>query len=72
MTDSNASPAPTVHPGTGQTAALSQATVIEEGDSPLNPSDRASLVGLVVVVLSIISALVSYLILTGLTKTPLS
>ena len=67
MTDSNASPTSTVHPGTGQTAALSQATVIEEGDSPLNPSDRASLIGLIVVVMSIISALVSYLILTGLT-----
>ena len=67
MTKSNANPKAAVHPGTGQTAALSQATVIEEGDSPLNPSDRASLIGLIVVVMSIISALVSYLILTGLT-----
>ena len=41
--------------------------VFEEGESPLNPSERAFWVGLVVVVLSIISALASYLILTGLT-----
>ena len=42
--------------------------VIEEGPSPLNPSDRTNLIGLVVVILSIISALASYLILTGLTS----
>lgn len=47
--------------------ARSGATLIEEGESPLNPSDRAFWTGLVVVVLSIISALASYLILTGLT-----
>ena len=45
----------------------SGATLIEEGESPLNPSDRAFWTGLIVVVLSIISALASYLILTGLT-----
>ncbi len=42
-------------------------TLIEEGESPLNPSDRAFWTGLVVVVLSVISALASYVILTGLT-----
>ena len=40
---------------------------LEEGDTPLNPSDRAFWFGLGVVVLSLTSALVSYLILTGLT-----
>ncbi len=43
------------------------ATVIDEAKSPLNPSDRAFWIGLTVVGLSILSALVSYLILTGLT-----
>ena len=43
------------------------ATLIEEGESPLNPSDRAFWTGLVVAVLSVISALASYVILTGLT-----
>ncbi|MEQ1672846.1 MAG: PAS domain-containing sensor histidine kinase, partial [Hyphomicrobium sp.] len=43
------------------------AILIEEPQSPLNPSDRAFWVGLTVVGLSILSALVSYLILTGLT-----
>ena len=43
------------------------ATLIEEAESPLNPSDRAFWIGLAVVILSMISALASYLILTGLT-----
>jgi two-component system, NtrC family, nitrogen regulation sensor histidine kinase NtrY len=41
--------------------------VIEEQHSPLNPSDRAFWVGLTTVGLSMLSALGSYLILTGLT-----
>ena len=48
-------------------AAPPDAMLIEEGESPLNPSDRAFWTGLVVVVLSVISALASYVILTGLT-----
>ncbi|MGL4395168.1 MAG: ATP-binding protein [Hyphomicrobium sp.] len=44
-----------------------RAKLLEEGESPLNPSGKASLLGLMVVILSIISALASYLILTGLT-----
>ena len=47
---------------------LPPATVIEEGDSPLNPSDRAFWFGFGVVLLSMTAALVSYLILTGLTS----
>lgn len=43
------------------------AILIEEGESPLNPSERAFWIGLIVAVLSIVSALASYLILTGLT-----
>jgi two-component system nitrogen regulation sensor histidine kinase NtrY len=43
------------------------AILIEEGQSPLNPSDRAFWFGLTIVGLSILSALGSYLILTGLT-----
>ncbi|PPC99676.1 MAG: PAS domain-containing sensor histidine kinase [Hyphomicrobium sp.] len=43
------------------------ATVIDEAESALNPSDRAFWIGLGTVILSIISALASYLILTGLT-----
>lgn len=43
------------------------AVLIEEAESPLNPSDRAFWIGLTVVGLSILSALSSYLILTGLT-----
>ncbi|MFN0219126.1 MAG: ATP-binding protein [Hyphomicrobium sp.] len=39
----------------------------EEAESPLNPSDRAFWFGFGVVVLSVVSALASYLILTGLT-----
>ena len=42
-------------------------TVLEEEAGPLNPSDRTSLIGLIIVILSMISALLSYLILTGLT-----
>ena len=44
-----------------------RATVIAEAESALNPSDRAFWIGLGTVILSIISALASYLILTGLT-----
>lgn len=43
-------------------------TLIDEPPSPLNPSDRAFWIGLTIVGLSIVSALVSYLILTGLTS----
>ncbi|HET6388150.1 PAS domain-containing sensor histidine kinase [Hyphomicrobium sp.] len=43
------------------------AALVEEGATPLNPSNRAFWFGLGVVLLSLISALVSYLILTGLT-----
>ncbi len=43
------------------------AVLIDEAQSPLNPSDRAFWIGLTTVGLSIFSALVSYLILTGLT-----
>ncbi|HEY7670158.1 MAG TPA: PAS domain-containing sensor histidine kinase [Hyphomicrobium sp.] len=38
-----------------------------EGNSPLNPSDRAFWIGLSVVLLSLVSAFATYLILTGLT-----
>lgn len=62
--ESNTAAAPQTQAGAAPGAG---ATVLEEGAGPLNPSDRASLVGLLTVVLSIISALVSYLILTGLT-----
>ena len=50
------------------TLPLPAATVMEEGDSPLNPSDRAFWFGFGVVLLSMTSALASYLILTGLTS----
>ncbi|HML29235.1 MAG TPA: hypothetical protein PKE16_10425 [Hyphomicrobium sp.] len=43
------------------------AALMDEGATPLNPSDRAFWFGLGVVLLSLTSALVSYLILTGLT-----
>jgi two-component system nitrogen regulation sensor histidine kinase NtrY len=43
------------------------AALMEEGSTPLNPSDRAFWFGLGVVLLSVFSALASYLILTGLT-----
>ena len=48
-------------------AAAPSATLIEEVESALNPSDRAFWFGLTVVGLSIVSALASFLILTGLT-----
>ncbi|MFA9442709.1 MAG: PAS domain-containing sensor histidine kinase, partial [Hyphomicrobium sp.] len=40
---------------------------LDEGNSPLNPGDRAFWIGLSVVVLSLVSALATYFILTGLT-----
>lgn len=40
---------------------------LEERGSPLNPGDRAFWIGLSVVVLSLVSALATYFILTGLT-----
>jgi two-component system nitrogen regulation sensor histidine kinase NtrY len=40
---------------------------LEEGRSALNPSDRAFWIGLCLVLLSLVSALATYLILTGLT-----
>jgi two-component system nitrogen regulation sensor histidine kinase NtrY len=43
------------------------AALVDEGNTPLNPSDGAFWFGLGVVLLSLISALASYLILTGLT-----
>ena len=43
------------------------AALMEEGSTPLNPSDWAFWFGLGVVLLSVFSALASYLILTGLT-----
>jgi two-component system, NtrC family, nitrogen regulation sensor histidine kinase NtrY len=55
---------PRVEPASNPTM---DATLIEEAESPLNPSDRAFWVGLAIVILSMISALASYLILTGLT-----
>ncbi len=50
-----------------QRPARGQSRLIEEVESALNPSDRAFWIGFAVVCLSIVSALVSYLILTGLT-----
>ncbi len=41
--------------------------VLEEKDSPLNPSDREFWIGLAVVIASIVASLASYLVLTGLT-----
>ena len=49
------------------TSALAAAALIEEGATSLNPSDRAFWFGLGVVLLSMLSALASYMILTGLT-----
>jgi two-component system nitrogen regulation sensor histidine kinase NtrY len=46
---------------------LSAAALIEEGATSLNPSDRAFWFGLGVVLLSMLSALATYMILTGLT-----
>ena len=43
---------------------------LEEGPSALNPSDRAFWIGLVLVLLSLVSAFATYLILTGLTPIP--
>jgi len=43
---------------------------LEEGASALNPSDRAFWIGLVLVLLSLVSAFATYLILTGLTPIP--
>ncbi|MEQ1716048.1 MAG: PAS domain-containing sensor histidine kinase, partial [Hyphomicrobium sp.] len=68
MGESNSPSAEPVPSGTGRGTPRTGRTLLEEGASPLNPSDRSSLIGLIVVVLSIISALVSYLILTGLTS----
>lgn len=48
-------------------AVSQQGYDLREGHSPLNPSDRAFWVGLSVVLLSLVSALATYLILTGLT-----
>ncbi len=48
-------------------AASRQGYDLDERPSPLNPSDRAFWVGLSVVLLSLVSALATYLILTGLT-----
>jgi two-component system nitrogen regulation sensor histidine kinase NtrY len=45
----------------------SAAALMEEGATSLNPSDRAFWFGLGVVLLSMLSALASYMILTGLT-----
>ena len=60
MTSGNSSPATT-------TAQRQGAVLIEEAQSPLNPSDRAFWIGSTVVGLSILSAFASYLILTNLT-----
>lgn len=57
-------------PAAARTAADGEnlrAISVLDDQSSLNTSDRASWVGLVIVVLSIVSALASYLILTGLT-----
>ncbi|MCK5549452.1 MAG: PAS domain-containing sensor histidine kinase, partial [Hyphomicrobiaceae bacterium] len=48
-------------------AAPQHSESLEEGSSPLNPGDRAFWIGLSVVVLSLVSALATYFILTGLT-----
>jgi two-component system nitrogen regulation sensor histidine kinase NtrY len=54
--------------GLPDTARMSPAVALmEERATALNPSDRAFWFGLGVVLLSLVSALVSYLILTGLT-----
>ena len=55
---------PTLADSSGPAGAM----LIEEATSPLNPSDRAFWIGATVVGLSILSALGSYLILTGLTS----
>ena len=79
MSESNTASGPSATPAS-QSRALTTADgaadapgaapgskLIEEAESPLNPSDRTFWIGLAVVVLSVISALASYLILTGLT-----
>jgi two-component system nitrogen regulation sensor histidine kinase NtrY len=64
----NASNSTTGMPDTGTDRPRPVAAVVmEEGATPLNPSDRAFWFGLGVVLLSMLSALASYLILTGLT-----
>ena len=72
MNDSNTGPPPTATPEPRSTSVAPAfdrgATLMVEGVSPLNPSDRAFWIGLAVVILSVISALASYLILTGLTS----
>ena len=55
-------------PANVSSATPAGALLIEEATSPLNPSDRAFWIGATVVGLSILSALGSYLILTGLTS----
>ncbi len=65
--ESNTESGPPMQPRTAGVEPGAAAAVLEEEAGPLNPSERASLVGLLTVVLSIVSALVSYLILTGLT-----
>ena len=55
-------------PANVSAATPAGALLIEEATSPLNPSDRAFWIGATVVGLSILSALGSYLILTGLTS----
>ncbi len=71
MSESNTDYEPTATlASTGPTVSPDMAPgskMIEEAESPLNPSDRAFWIGFAVAVLSIISALASYLILTGLT-----
>ncbi len=67
MGESNSPSAEPTQPGIGPQTLPASRAIIEDEAGPLNPSDRTSLVGLVIVVLSMVSALVSYLILTGLT-----
>ena len=70
MDDGNTRQEPTLGE-TGNAAPRSRAPgfspLLEEAASALNPSDRAFWIGFAIVILSIISALASYLILTGLT-----
>jgi two-component system nitrogen regulation sensor histidine kinase NtrY len=64
----NASNSSAGTPDTGLDRARAGTGLLEEGATSLNPSDRAFWFGLGVVLLSMLSALVSYLILTGLTS----
>ncbi|MEZ5900903.1 MAG: ATP-binding protein [Hyphomicrobium sp.] len=66
MGEGNSSRVPP-HSGLGPNTSPASRAIIEEEWGPLNPSEKTSLVGLVIVILSMISALLSYLILTGLT-----